>query len=189
MLERGFAYVGQISGRPSVTNYVISDVFYNPEPLCTVLAAFARSRRWLEAWSAPPPPPSAANRDSGCVSQCLLDVFAPTGSGPLQLDRRPPLLPPPVIPLRLAPSPPPPHGPPMPAQLVARGSHAEQPDQRAVRARQPPKVGGLHQPRRLERRVAQQRALALLAGRRAGGWLVGRVGWPLTVVEARGQVR
>ena len=52
MLERGFAYVGQISGRPSVTNYVISDVFYNPEPLCTVLAAFARSRRWLEAWSA-----------------------------------------------------------------------------------------------------------------------------------------
>jgi len=29
MLERGFAYVGQISGRPSVTNYVISDVFYN----------------------------------------------------------------------------------------------------------------------------------------------------------------
>ena len=114
---------------------------------------------------------------------------APTGSAPLQLDRRPPLLPPPVIPLRLAPSPSPPHGPPLPAQLVARGSHAEQPDQRAVRARQPPKVGGLHQPRRLERRVAQQRALALLAGRRAGGWLVGRVGWPLTVVEARGQVR
>jgi len=29
MLERGFAYVGQISGRPSVANYVISDVFYN----------------------------------------------------------------------------------------------------------------------------------------------------------------
>ena len=29
MLARDFAYVGQISGRPSPTNYVVSDVFYN----------------------------------------------------------------------------------------------------------------------------------------------------------------
>jgi FkbM family methyltransferase len=29
MLARGFAYVGQISARPSPTNYVISDVWYN----------------------------------------------------------------------------------------------------------------------------------------------------------------
>ena len=29
MLERGFHYVGQISARPSVANYVISDVWYN----------------------------------------------------------------------------------------------------------------------------------------------------------------
>ena len=47
MLTRGFAYVGQISGRPTTSNYVMSDVFFNASffasywpgsPAATVLA-------------------------------------------------------------------------------------------------------------------------------------------------------
>ena len=58
LLARGFAYVGQISGRPSPSNYVISDVFYNRSHF---VRFWPHSRAAEAPPTSPPPPPLFPN--------------------------------------------------------------------------------------------------------------------------------